>query len=89
MIMMIKNIMSMGWQYVSELQPPTALLFILQVIYEYGQPWWNDIDRFRLGRRRWIFEDKKDSSTTSFKVEVKPSVSCRDFSRHIKSPFEI
>jgi hypothetical protein len=29
---------------VSELQPP-SLLFILQVIYEYREPRWNDIDR--------------------------------------------
>jgi hypothetical protein len=38
------NFMSMGWDYVSELRPPTGLLFIPQMIYEYGQPWWNDID---------------------------------------------
>jgi hypothetical protein len=25
--------------------PPTGLLFTLQVIYEYGEPWWNDVDR--------------------------------------------
>jgi hypothetical protein len=35
--------MSMGWDYVSELWPPVGLLFILQMIYEYGEPWWNDI----------------------------------------------
>jgi hypothetical protein len=23
----------------------TGLLFTLQVIYEYGEPWWNDVDR--------------------------------------------
>jgi hypothetical protein len=34
-----------GWDYVSELRPPTGPLFILQVIYEHGEPWWNDIDR--------------------------------------------
>jgi hypothetical protein len=28
--------MSMGWEYVSDLQPPIGLLFILQVIYKYG-----------------------------------------------------
>jgi hypothetical protein len=33
--------MSMGWDNVCELWP----LFILQVIYEYGEPRWNDIDR--------------------------------------------
>jgi hypothetical protein len=30
---------------VSELQSPTNLLFITEVIYEYGQPLCNDIDR--------------------------------------------
>jgi hypothetical protein len=29
--------MSMGWDDVSELQPPTGLLFIPQVIYEHGE----------------------------------------------------
>jgi hypothetical protein len=29
--------MSMGWHEVSELRPPTGLLFISQVIYEYGE----------------------------------------------------
>jgi hypothetical protein len=38
-------IMSMGWDYVSELRRPTGILFIPQVIYEHGEPWWNDIDR--------------------------------------------
>jgi hypothetical protein len=37
--------MSVGRDYVSELRPPTGLLFIPQMIYEYGGPWWNDIDR--------------------------------------------
>jgi hypothetical protein len=34
--------MLMGWDYVSELQPPMGLLFILKVIHENGEPWWND-----------------------------------------------
>jgi hypothetical protein len=29
-----------GWDYVSELRPPTGLLFILRVICESGEPWW-------------------------------------------------
>jgi hypothetical protein len=37
--------MSMRSDDVSELQPPTGLLFILQVIYEFGEPRWNDTDR--------------------------------------------
>jgi hypothetical protein len=36
--------MSMRWDYVSELRLPAGLLFILQMIYEYGKPWWNDTD---------------------------------------------
>jgi hypothetical protein len=38
----------MGWEYVSELQPPIGLLFILQMIYEYREPQWNDIHEGRL-----------------------------------------
>jgi hypothetical protein len=30
---------------ICDLQPPTGILFIPQVIHEYGEPWWNDIDR--------------------------------------------
>jgi hypothetical protein len=37
--------MSMWWNYVSELQPPTGLPFILQMTYEHGEARWNDIDR--------------------------------------------
>jgi hypothetical protein len=37
----------MGRDYVSELRPPTGLLFIPQVLYDYGEPWWNDIDRVK------------------------------------------
>jgi hypothetical protein len=45
-------IMSMGWNYVSELRPPTGLLFILQMIYEHGEPWWNDdADRGKIQTR--------------------------------------
>jgi hypothetical protein len=36
--------MSMGWDCVSELRPPTGIFFIIQMIYQYGQPQWNDID---------------------------------------------
>jgi hypothetical protein len=41
---MMITIMSMGSYCVFELRP-TGLLFILQVLYEHGEPWWNDIDR--------------------------------------------
>jgi hypothetical protein len=33
---------------VSELRPPTGLLFITQEIYEYGEPRWKDSDRIKL-----------------------------------------
>jgi hypothetical protein len=40
----------MGWDYISELRPPTGLLFIPQVIYEHEEPLWNDIDSEKLIR---------------------------------------
>jgi hypothetical protein len=36
--------MLVGRDYVSELRPPTGLLFIPQMIYESGEQRWNDID---------------------------------------------
>jgi hypothetical protein len=48
MIMMIIIIMSMGWDYASELRAPSGLLLVLQVIYEHGKPWRNDIDMEKL-----------------------------------------
>jgi hypothetical protein len=41
-------IMSMWWDYVPERRPPTDLLFINQVVYEYGKSWWNDTGRRNL-----------------------------------------
>jgi hypothetical protein len=35
----------MGCEYVSELRPPTGLLFIIHMKYEYREPRWNDTDR--------------------------------------------
>jgi hypothetical protein len=37
--------MFMRREIVSEMQPPTGLLFVPQMIYEYGEPWWNNIAR--------------------------------------------
>jgi hypothetical protein len=37
--------MSMGWDYVSELQPLTGLLVIPQMAYEYREPRWNNVGR--------------------------------------------
>jgi hypothetical protein len=44
LMMMISITISMGLDYVSELLPPTGLLFIFQVIYGNGEPWWIDSD---------------------------------------------
>jgi hypothetical protein len=44
MIIIITIIMSLG-ENVTELRPPTGLLFIPQVIYGHGKPLWNDIYR--------------------------------------------
>jgi hypothetical protein len=35
----------MGWDYAFKLRPPNALLSIPQMMYEYGQPRLNDVDR--------------------------------------------
>jgi hypothetical protein len=45
-------IISMGWDYVSELRLPAGLLFNLQMIYEFGEPRWNDTDRENRRTRR-------------------------------------
>jgi hypothetical protein len=37
--------MIMWLDYVSELWPLVGLLFIPKVIYDCGEPWWNDDDR--------------------------------------------
>jgi hypothetical protein len=38
-VILIDLLTMMGWDYVSELWPPTGLLFIPWVICEHGQPW--------------------------------------------------
>jgi hypothetical protein len=40
-----------GWDYVSELRPPVALLFVLQVTHEYWAPRWKDVDGRNRGTR--------------------------------------
>jgi hypothetical protein len=37
-----------GVRLIYELLPPTGLLFIPQVIYDYGEPRWNCINRRKL-----------------------------------------
>jgi hypothetical protein len=44
-VLMFMLLMSMGWDDVSELWLPVGLLFIPQMMYECGEPWWNGIDR--------------------------------------------
>jgi hypothetical protein len=39
---------SMVWDDVPELRPPTGLLSTPQVIYLFGEPRWNDTDRGKL-----------------------------------------
>jgi hypothetical protein len=41
--------MSMGWDNISELRP-RGLLFIPQIIYAHGEPWWNDTDKGNLSK---------------------------------------
>jgi hypothetical protein len=43
----------MGWDYVSELRPPTGQLLIPQVTYEHREPWWNDIDNGKYDSSTW------------------------------------
>jgi hypothetical protein len=45
---MMMMIMSMGKNYVSEVQVPAGFLFIPKVIYEHGEPWWIDDERGKL-----------------------------------------
>jgi hypothetical protein len=44
---------------------------------------------FNSGRGRWITKGDKSRSTLSSGDQVKPSVPCRKFLRHVKKPFEV
>jgi hypothetical protein len=44
---------------------------------------------FKPGRERWIFKGNKFHSTSSFGVEVKPSVPCRKTLRLVKISLEV
>jgi hypothetical protein len=37
--------MSMEWDYISELRPLMGQLSIPEMTHEYGESWWNNIDR--------------------------------------------
>jgi hypothetical protein len=43
--LLLLSFMSTRRDYVSELRPLTGLLFIPEMIYDSGEPWWNDTDR--------------------------------------------
>jgi hypothetical protein len=56
-------ITSMRWDYVCELRQPTGLLLMPQVIYEHGEPWWND-----MGRRKLLIRPPELSGNTTITV---------------------
>jgi hypothetical protein len=45
----------MASDHVSELQPPTGILLMPQMIYEHGVSWWNYNDRGNRRTRRKIY----------------------------------
>jgi hypothetical protein len=55
--------MSIGWDNVSEMRPPKGLLFISQVMYEYGEARWNNTDRGNRRTRRKTCHSATWSST--------------------------
>jgi hypothetical protein len=57
-------IMSVGRDCVFELLPPTGLFFIPQVTYEYGEPWWNYMDRKKLIRLPELYQSNQQSSSS-------------------------
>jgi hypothetical protein len=64
MMMMMTMMISMGWDCVSELWPPMGILFITQVIYKHGEPWWNDIDKVNF----WFVHQSSGNPTSSHLV---------------------
>jgi hypothetical protein len=63
----IQMVMLMGRDYISELQSPTGLSFIPQVIHEHREPWWNNIDRawVQIPLKAWMFVLVLSSSSSS------------------------
>jgi hypothetical protein len=61
MMMIIIIIMSMAWDYVSELRSPTGLLLIPQDMCEHKEPWRNDTDMEKVIRP----QDLSGSPTSS------------------------
>jgi hypothetical protein len=81
--------MSAGSDYVSELWPPTGLLFVLQMMYEYGETRrlggvmvsvftiGLKVSGFKLGRGGGCFRARLIRSMLCLGGEVKPSAPCR------------
>jgi hypothetical protein len=53
-----------GLDYVSELQPPTDIYFMFQMIYEYGEQRWNAVDRGK------VRNSEKDLSQCHFAYQI-------------------
>jgi hypothetical protein len=66
-MMMMTMIMSTGWDYVSELRPSPGLLLIPQMVYEHGEPWWNDIDKLYFPS-----EERRAADFITLKIYVPP-----------------
>jgi hypothetical protein len=71
MMMMIIIIMSVGWDYVSELRPPKGLFFIPRMIYEQREPRWNDANK----ENSWFFHH------SSLAVVPSHPIACRSDGR--------
>jgi hypothetical protein len=52
--------MAKGWCKVSELLPSTGLIVHLQVIHEYGEPRWDDIDRGKSKNKKMFMTGKEN-----------------------------
>jgi hypothetical protein len=53
----MKLFMLLRWDKVSKLRPTVVLLFILQVMYKYGEPRRNDIDRRNRKTREQLVQE--------------------------------
>jgi hypothetical protein len=68
--------MLMVWDSVSELWPPTGLLFIPQMIYgEHEEPWWNDIRVIQKVRFPIFYLNKITTYTVTHEAEIRSDIS--------------
>jgi hypothetical protein len=77
----------MGWDYVSEMRPPTGLLFISQVIHEHGEPWWNDTGSGKLIRPPELSGNttKSSSSKDDERAKDMKNLALRSIFGHVQS----